>query len=287
MGVLLSILTSFFLGTSDALLKKSFAELSPSISFLFVSIFGVLLWAPVGLLLGVRFDYWLLGIGIGLFSAIFGEALYVYALEKGQLSVTATILSSFSIYTIIFSILFNGERPSILTFIFIVTAILGTVIVSWPDKLNSSDLRNTKLILLVLFVAMLVGASDTVTKNFIDRSSVGTFLFFVALMQIPVALVYLKLEREPLNHISLVAKKFSDYKYAIWGSLLIAIATMFLFLSFNFTLASIASPIAASSPIVTIILAYLYLHEKVSVRNLIGLTLVIVAVIAIGITTNI
>jgi uncharacterized membrane protein len=52
-------------------------------------------------------------------------------------------------------------------------------------------------------------------------------------------------------------------------------------------LASIASPIAASSPIVTIILAYVYLHEKVSTRNMIGLILVICAVIAIGITTNI
>lgn len=282
MGVIFAIFTSLLLGLSNVLLKKSFKDFVPSISFFILAIFSMLMWAPVGLLMGVQFDQWLFGSFVGLMSAILGQAIYIYVLEKGELSITATILSSFSIYTIIFSMIFNKERPSTLTLLFIFLTILGTIIVSLPEKLNKSEFKKVSFILWAVFAAVCIGASDTLTKYYINKSSVGSFLFYVSFAQLFVSFIYLKIERQQLNQLSVIINKFREYKFALLGSLCIAIATMFLFLSFNFTLASIASPIAASAPIITVILALIFLKDKISIKNWIGFILVLSSIITIG-----
>ncbi len=285
MGVILAIFTALLLGLANVLLKKSFKDFPPSISFFILAIFSMLLWAPVGLIFGVQFDQWLLGSFVGVMSAIFGQAIYIYVLEKGELSITATILASFSIYTIIFSMLFNNERPTSLTLLFIALTILGTIIVSLPEKLVKSELKKVSFILWAVFAAVCIGASDTLVKYYINNSSVGSFLFFVSFSQLVVSFIYLRLNKQPLNQFKEIISKYKDYKFALLGSLFIAVATMFLFLSFNFTLASIASPIAASAPIVTVVLALIFLKEKITPKNWIGLVLVMLSVIALGFLT--
>lgn len=282
MGILFAIFTCFLLGLSNVLLKKSFKDFVPSISFFILAILSMLLWLPLGLILGVQFNQWLLGSFVGIMSAILGQAIYIYVLEKGELSITATILASFSIYTIIFSMLFNHERPTLLTLLFIVFTILGTIIVSLPERFNKREFRKVSFILWAVFAAVCIGASDTLTKYYINRSSVGSFLFYVSFAQLVVSFIYLKLEKQPLNQLSEIVTKFREYRYALLGSLCIATATMFLFLSFNFTLASIASPIAASTPIITVILALIFLKDKITSKNWLGLVMVLVGIIGIG-----
>lgn len=282
MGIILAIITSLLLGLSNVLLKKSFKDFVPSISFFILAVLSIFLWVPVGLILGVQFDQWLFGSIVGITSAILGQAIYIYVLEKGELSITATILSSFSIYTIIFSMVFNKERPAPATLLFIVLTVLGTIIVSLPEKLNKNELKKVSFILWAVFAAVCIGASDTLTKFFINKTSVGSFLFFVAFAQLIVSFIYLKIEKQPLNQIREIVHRVKDYKFALLGSLCIGIATMFLFLSFNFTLASIASPIAASAPIVTVALALIFLKEKVTTKNWVGLILVMFSVVMIG-----
>ncbi|MCL5409656.1 MAG: DMT family transporter [Patescibacteria group bacterium] len=286
MGIILAVITALLLGLSNVLLKKSFKDFVPSISFFILAIFSMLIWLPVGLVFGVQFDQWLLGLFVGFMSAILGQAIYIYVLEKGELSITATILSSFSIYTIIFSILFNKERPTPLTLLFILLTVLGTIIVSLPEKLNKKELHKVSFILWAVFAAICIGASDTLTKYYINRSSVGSFLFYVSFAQLIVSFAYLRLEKQPLNQFMEIANKFKDYKFALLGSLCIAVATMFLFLSFNFTLASIASPIAASAPVITVILALIFLKDKITVKNWIGLIMVLASIIGIGFITG-
>lgn len=286
MGVILAILSASLIGLANLFLKRSFRDFAPSISFFILGVFSVLLWAPVGLLFGVRFDQWPFGSFVGIVSAILGQAIYIWVLEKGELSITATILSSFSIYTIIFSMLFNKERPSSLALLFIALTILGTIIVSLPEKLNKREFRKVSFILWAVFAAVCIGASDTLSKYFINESSVGSFLFYVSFAQLAISLIYLKIEKQPLNQLNEIVSKFRDYKFALLGSLSIAVATMFLFLSFNFTLASIASPIAASGPIVTVILALIFLKEKITPRIWVGLILVLISIVGIGFVTS-
>lgn len=282
MGIILAVIASILLGFSNFLLKKSFRDLSPSIAFFIFAVFSVILWAPAGLALGVNFERFISGVIVGMLSAILGQAIYIYVLEKGELSITATILQSFAIYTVIFSILFNHEHPDFFTLIFVLLTLVGTVIVSLPDKIKNNEFKKVNYITWAIFAAACIGASDTIAKNFINHVSVGTFLFFVSLSQLLISLVYLRFDKQPLSQFLGLLKNFSDYKFAFFGSLFIALATLSLFVSFNFTFASIASPIVASSPIITIILALIFLKEKVSKKNWIGLSLVLLSIICIG-----
>lgn len=282
MGIIFAIFAATLLGVGNVFLKKSFKSFSPSVDFFIFSIFSFILLMPMGLILGVDFGQWLLGVSAGIISAIFGQAIYIYVLEKGELSITATILATFSVYTIIFSILFNHESPTPLVLFFIVLTVLGTIIVSFPERFDKKDLSKVNIIAWAVFAAVCIGASDTFTKFFITKASVGSFLFYVAIAQVVVSFIYLKYDKQPLNQVAVIFKKVKDYKFALLGSISIAVSTMFLFLSFNLTLASITSPIVASAPIITVILAVIFLKDKLSPKNLVGLIIVIVSVIAIG-----
>jgi drug/metabolite transporter (DMT)-like permease len=283
MGIIFALLSCVLIAVGNILLKKSFKDFPPSVSFFIFSVFSVLFWAPLGIILGVQFNQLIIGFLVGITSAILGQGIYMYVLEKGTVSITATILSSFSIYTIIFSLIFNHERPGVPTLLFIALTVIGTIIVSLPEHMNGKDFQKINFILWAVFAAVSIGAADTLTKFYITQTSVGSFLFYVAFMQLFVSFIYLRIDKQPLRQFKDFFHKLDEYKFALLGSGFIAFATMFLFLSFNFTLASIASPIAASSPIITVILAVVFLKEKITPKNFLGLLLLLISIIAIGI----
>lgn len=286
MGILFALLSCFLVGIANVILKKSFKDFSPSISFFIFSIFALLLWAPTGYFLGIQSSNIVLGLFVGFISAILGQAFYIYVLEKGEVSITATLLSSYSAYTIIFSMLFLGERPNTATLICIFLTFLGTVIVSLPERFDKKDMKRISIILWGVAAAVAIGAADTLTKYYIDQTTVGSFLFYVAIAQVIVSLVYLKLDKQPLNQFAEIFHNVKDYTLPLIGSSFIAAGTLALFVSFDFTLASIASPIAASSPIVTVILALVLLKEKITPKNWVGLIFVLVSIIAIGVVNS-
>jgi drug/metabolite transporter (DMT)-like permease len=283
MGIILAVLSAISLSIGNISLKKSYKDLSPAVDFVLFSFFCMLLWVPVGLLTSFNTKLMLEGIIVGIISAIFGQAIYIYVLSKGEVSITATILSTFSIYTIVFSVLFNGESLSGITAFLIGLAVLGTVIVTLPKRVDKKDLAKVGFILWAVFAAIAIGASDVITKHYITKASLGNFLVWVSIAQLVVAFIYAKLSREPLNQISAVFNRFKDYKYALLGTGLVSIATLSLFGAFNFAPASLVSPIVATYPVFTGLLAVMILKEKLQFREIVGLSLVLIAVIGTGI----
>ena len=160
--------------------------------------------------------------------------------------------------------------------------ILGTVIVSLPEKISRLELRKKAIILWGLAGAMAVGLSDSLSKNVIDQTSAEAFLFALAFSQLPVALVYLKLEKQKLSQFKDTLKKFNLYKFALIGSLITVISVLFLWLAFQDTYASIASPLTATYPGIMIILAYFFLKERVKQKDLLGLIIIIFGIIGIN-----
>jgi drug/metabolite transporter (DMT)-like permease len=282
MGVALAILSSLLIATGNVFLKKSFKDFTPAVSFFFFSIFCLLIWIPFGLNLGFSFENMWLGILAGVISAIFGQLSYIYVISKGELSVTGTILSSYSIYTVVFSYFFNNERLSFTSLIFVILTIIGTLIVCLPEKVDKSDLRRYSNILIAVAGALCIAASDTFSKNVINKTSIGSFLVWVALSQFIISFFFLKEMGESLDQFNRIFKKLNEYKWSLLGAFGASAGTMAFFLSYNYTLASIASPINATYPVLTIILSLIFLKEKISLKNTIGLILVIISVIGVG-----
>lgn len=282
MGIIFSLLTAFFQAIGYTVLKKSYEELPPSVAFLFDACFGLLIWIPFALIVGFDFNHLPLVMFFALISALLSEAFVFYVLSKGEISVTGTIFSSYPIYTILFSLFINNEKLLLWHWFFVGLTILGTIIVSWPEKINRKELKKKAIILWGVAGAMAVGLSDSLSKNVIDKTSAEAFLVALALAQLPVALIYLKLEKQKFSQFKNTIKKFSQYKYAIFGSFMTVVSLIFFWLAFQDTYASIASPLTATYPGLMIILAYFFLKERIKPKDLAGLIVIIFGVIGIS-----
>src|SRR3989344_2757228 len=118
-GIIAAIYSSFFLALSQASLKKSYRELSPSVAFFFDAIFGLLLWIPIALFFGINVSLVNEVLIYAILSAILSEAFVFYALSKGQLSVTTILIGTYSIYTILFSYFINNESLTFIQYSFV------------------------------------------------------------------------------------------------------------------------------------------------------------------------
>src|SRR3989338_5598806 len=127
-GVVIAVYASFFMALAQAALKKSYKEFEPSVAFFINALLGVVLWIPLSFYFGVNFASLGQVLIYAIISAVLSEALYFFALSKGQLSITAILIGSYPIYTIIFSYLLNGEILSSGQLLFIGLTIVGTLI---------------------------------------------------------------------------------------------------------------------------------------------------------------
>jgi drug/metabolite transporter (DMT)-like permease len=282
-GVVAAVYASFFLAISQAALKKSYRELEPSVSFFFNALLGLVIWIPLAILLGAKISELPQNLIYAVISAILSEALVFYALSKGQLSVTAIIIASYPIYTIIFSFFINGEVLNKLQLLFISITILGTLLSSLPSKLNKKELWESGAILWPFIAAFAIGFSDALSKKVINQTSSFSFIVALALVQIPVALIYLQIEKQKVSKIvKSIRTNVEELKYPLLGSIFNVVGTGLLWLSFNNTMASIASPITATSGAILVLLTILFMNEKIRLKNLIGITLVFIGIIGIS-----
>ncbi len=285
-GVILAFLSAVFIALSQISLRKSYRELQPSVAFFFDAIFGLLIWVPLALVMGVN-----LGVSLkeafvfAIISAILSEAIVFYALSKGELAVTATVLATYPVYTVFFSRILNNELLSPALLFFVTIAIMGSVWASWPNKVKRSKLRLRKEIVWPFVAAICIGLSDTVSKGYINRSGDFSLLFMLGFVQIPVAVAYLRLERERVMHaVKGVFQKFNNYKFSLLGGLLNIIGTGFLWLSFSFAPASVASPITGASGALTVLLSHYVLKDRISLQKYVAIVLTFVGVIGITIS---
>lgn len=283
MGILFALLSSLFLALSNLTLKKSYKEFPPSVAFFFDAIFALIIWVPYALIAGFTFNLFQQVIIFAIISAILSEALYFYALSKGTISISGALVASYPLYTILFSFLINHETLMAIQWIFVLLTIAGTLIVSIPKTIRQSQLRNVVVVAWPIIGAIAIGLSDTISKGIINKTSAEAFVFALAFVQVPVALLYLKIEKQsvaPLIHLS---KTIRTYHFAILGSFFNIIGTLFLWLAFGKTLASIASPITGAYPVLLVPLAILFLKEKLAKKDLFGILLVIAGIIGLGI----
>ncbi len=282
-GILFALLSSMFIAFWAIFLRKSLKEFPPSVAFLFDSFFGLFIWTSIAIFMGISGNVnWSEAILFAFISAILSEAIVFYALSFGELSITATIFSTYPVYTVILSRTLNNEVISSSVMFFVVLAIIGSIIASVPDKLKWSELKINKVIIMPFLAAFCIGLSDTLSKGYINRSNDFSFLFSLGIIQIPVALVYLRIEGQSLKKSFIGAiKKFNDYKFALFGGLFNIIGTGFLWLSFSFAPASIASPITGTNGVLTVVLSKILLYEKISKRKYIGIVLAFLGVLGI------
>lgn len=282
LGIIIAILSAVFMTGMQIMLKKSYKELDPSVAFLFDMLFGLLIWIPIGFLFGATLNGVINCLIYAVISAILSEALVFYALSKGNLSVATVLIATYPVYTLLFSLLINNENLLPIQIILILITIIGTILTAFDSDFKIKNIKNIS-ILIPFVAAIAIGLSDTLTKGIINVTSSFDFIVALALVQIPVAFVYLLIAKQKLRKIIEDVKNgVKEYKYSIIGSLLNVIGTGCLLISFNYTYASIASPLTAIYTPFVLIYSFVILKEKINKVNLCGVILALVG--ALGIT---
>ncbi len=250
------------------------------------AITGVLIWIPFAMLTnGVWHDVARV-FPIALLSAVLSEAFVYYATARGDTIITGVLFSTYPIFTIFFAFVFLQERLLALAWIALALVIAGTLVVSAPSKREWIKNKLTHwqfhLIAWPLIAATAVGISDVAGKNIIDQTSAGTFLIALAIAEVPVSLVFLRMQRQSLYKLATFFRKFQEYKYAFLSGLLNTLTVLTLWLTFEALPASVASPLTAITPIFVFILGILFLKETVSIKNALGLLTVTVGVLLLS-----
>ncbi len=275
LGLLFALLCAVFVGFSQISLRKSFADMPPSVAFLFDALFGLIIWVPLAFFMGIspEINLWE-ALLFAFISAILSEAIVFYALSHGELAVTATVLATYPVYTIIFSRFINGELLTGMAVFFVILTIAGSIIASLPDTFIKGERLLQKAVLWPFIAAVCIGLSDTISKGYINRSQDFSLLFMLGFVQIPVALAYLRIEKQSaIKSLRGVLQAFNEYKFALLGGLFNIIGTGFLWLSFSYAAASIASPITGTNGVLTVLFSRLLLKEKISARKYFGIAL--------------
>lgn len=253
------------------LLKKSYKELNPSVAFFFDAIFGLLIWIPIGFIFGGKLNEIPQCLIYAVISAILSEALVFYALSKGDLSVATVLISTYPIYTLLFSYIINNEVLSLLQISFILVTIIGTILACIEKDFKLKNIKNFTTIIPII-TAIAIGISDTLTKKVINETSSFSFLIAIAIVQLPVALIYLKISKQSFSRIKEEIKSdMKEYKYSIFGSLFNILGTGCLLISFNYAMASIASPLTAIYTPIVLVYSFVFLKERINKMNLLGI----------------
>ena len=270
-GIIIAIISAMFMAAMQILLKKSYKELDPSVAFFFDAIFGVLIWIPVGFIFGATIEGVLNCLIYAIISAVLSEALVFYALSKGDLSVSTVMIATYPIYTLLFSRYINKEILSGEQLVFIILTILGTILTCFDKNFKMKNLKNLTMLIPVI-AAVSIGLSDTLTKKIINETSSFSFLVAIAIVQIPVALIYLKITKHKFSNICKELKAgMKEYKYSIMGSLLNVLGTGCLLVSFNYGMVSIVSPLTAIYTPIVLVYSFIVLKEKMNKINFAGI----------------
>jgi transporter family protein len=279
MGIFFAIFNTLVTAASNISIKKAYKNFDPFAAFVIMSIFCLLTWPIGAYIFTVNSDYVLTGFFYGAISALFAQGSYMYVLSKGEISITGTLIATYPIFTIVSSLLINNETLSPLGFVAISIVVIGTIIVALPEK-TATERTKLSLILLPIGSAFLIGMSDTLSKHFIDEAGVGTFLLTASIIQVPISLICMVVAKERFSQLVDVVKQPLQFRFALLGTLGLALATLFLFLAFGYSQASIVAPIMGTYPAFTVMLAYIFLKEKLTRKNLIGIILVILGILA-------
>ena len=271
MGIMIAIMSALFMTAMQILLKKSYKELNPSVAFFFDAIFGLLIWIPIGFIFGGKLNEIPQCLIYAVISAILSEALVFYALSKGDLSVATILISTYPIYTLLFSYIINNEILTPLQISFILITIIGTILTCIEKDFKLKNIKNFTTIIPII-TSIAIGISDTLTKKVINETSSFSFLIAIAIVQLPVSLIYLKISKQSFSKmIDEIKSDVKEYKYSVYGSLFNILGTGCLLISFNYAMASIASPLTAIYTPIVLIYSLIFLRERINKVNLLGI----------------
>lgn len=277
----LSILAAVFWAIGLIFIKKGLSNLSPLWSNIITYLVRLPIWLPVVLILSkFKINAPTFEVVLAITVACGLNLTMTYALAKSQVSLSGTLISLYPVSTLILSLLFLNEQISLFQLGGIIIVLTGSLLLALPKKVNSQALKNLSWFWLGLISAVCIGIGDFLLKistNEIGGNSNAFYMSFISLILCGITWVFDRKGRE------IPKFKKETLLPTIIGSGVTMVGSLIFFLAFEFGNLSLIAPVAASYPALMVILAVIFLKDKLDVRQIIGIFLALLGVFAIGV----
>src|SRR3990167_8007853 len=127
------ILTIFFWGFAQVLIKKGFSYLTPWQTFALDTLVALFIWIPFGLYTGEPINFGPIPVVLSLFFG-FAVGLYYYVIEKGPLTITQPVFSASPAFTVLLSAWFLKETLTYEQLGAILLTIVGIILITFTKK---------------------------------------------------------------------------------------------------------------------------------------------------------
>lgn len=266
-------------GIGQVFVKRGLSRTSPLFNNTLATIIDFALWIPIAVMGGVKLD----GAAIVFPLALIAGAtyfIYFYVIAKGEVSLTGTIQATYPLTTILLSIIFLHEQTNVFQKIAVLLIILGAILIATPNKNGLKNFTLGDWFWWALFGSIIIGFGDFLAKVAINNSNAYTWLFFLVICYIPCCFVNFLIDKKGRV---MPALNWQNMMPTIIGVILESIGMIAFYLAFQFGLASLVGPVSSSYVVLTAILAYFFLKEKINKIQLAGIISAASGIILLGI----
>lgn len=287
MGILYGILSMIGWGTADFLGANSSRKIGHFLTLFWMQFIGtsvafIYFITKANNLDKTLFYKYLPLLGIIAILQTIAYLSFYKGFEKGNVSVVSPIASSWAMVTIILSILFLGEAINSIQLIGIILILSGIILISTDIK-EVSAMRKLKIFTGVKegIIAMLGWGVSFFLIVPATRDLGWFFPIFIFKVFAVLFLLILALTRK--------RKLYPAGSQLSFISLVIPIGLLDVtsFFSYNFglegSLSLIISPVAASFPVITVLLARIFLKERLRTIQILGIISVIGGIILLSV----
>lgn len=201
------------------------------------------------------------------------EYLFLYkSLQVGTVSLVSPLCATYPVITVVLSIVMLGEKPNFLQLLAVVLMIMGTI----ATAIDFSEIKKSKINLATKglgYAAISVVSSGIlfVVLGLLVKE-LGWFapIFFMKLLVVIYLGLYFGIKGE---RVILPARRLAGIIVAV--AVLEAAAFLSYGLGAEVLLNSLVVPISSTYPLVTILLASIFLREKITATQYFGIALII------------
>ena len=212
----------------------------------------------------------------GIFSA-FVLSSYYLALSLGKASIISPTFSCMSVVAVVLSLWVLGESLTGLQLSLISLVFAGILLVAF-EKSETKDSAHKLSILLALLAAVLGGGGIIIQKWIAESSH-----YLMAFVLSRIFMISFMLPISPLIRETRPVITSRTYaKLAILG--LMDVSAFFCwYIGLRIGLVSIVTPIVLSSPAVTVVLAHIFLNERVRLHQRLGILAVVAGIVLLSV----
>ncbi len=277
---ILALGASVFWACGQVLIKKGFENIPPLWNNIFSNFLLLFIYLiPALLLSNFRITIPSLPIFFIILVAASFYLTFYYAISKGEISLTGTVVAGYPVTTILLAYLFLGERLAAFQFVGVCFVIAGVVLVAMPEMDKAKESKDFSWFKWGLSASVLIGAGDFLTKLSINNIGSYSYIFFLAVISNPLSFFNYLIDMRSRAFPSIREKKVL---FTFIGIIAVLTGSLLFFLSFDYGKVSLITPVSSIYPALTALLAVRFLHEKITLKQCIGIAVTVVGLILIG-----